>query len=108
MSTTLCGRQISASRSGRSPTSGGSTNLRQACLGTKRPKDRGGDKKRMLTYRITLEDVHRVRRPGIDYVYTGPITVGQLYQGLSDGLIRYSPRYQRGFRQSPDADEDWD
>ncbi len=59
----------------------------------------------MFTKKIQLNDVHRIKRPGVGYVYTGKITIGGLYLGLMDGDVRYSPKYQRGFRPSLQVDE---
>jgi len=52
----------------------------------------------MLVRETTLNDVHRIKRPGIGYVYRGKITIGGLYLGLKYGDIRYAPKYQRGYR----------
>jgi hypothetical protein len=60
------------------------------------------EKKRIMSLRnhVELEDVYRVKRPGIGYVYRGRTTVGDLFDGLEDGFIKYSPKYQRGYRPS--------
>lgn len=53
-----------------------------------------------------LDDVLRVWRPGIGHVYRGKITIGDLHDGLADGLIKYSPKYQRGWRPNLNREAD--
>ena len=63
----------------------------------------------MLRQAIRVDDVHRIRRPGLGYVYTGRVTIGALYQGLTDGLIKYAPKTQRGFKATKNVDpEEYD
>ncbi len=57
---------------------------------------------------VQIEDVHRVKRPGIGYVYVGRISIGDLAEALADGDLRYAPKYQRGMNQSDDNDFDND
>jgi hypothetical protein len=59
----------------------------------------------MFSNKTTLSDVHRIKRPGIGYVYIGKITIGQLYLALLDGDISYAPKYQRGFKPALDVDD---
>jgi DNA-sulfur modification-associated len=59
-----------------------------------------------LRNHVELEDIFRVKRPGIGYVYRGKITIGDLFDGLEDGLIKYSPKYQRGYRPSLNLEAD--
>lgn len=47
---------------------------------------------------VQIEDVHRVKRPGIGYVYVGRISIGELAEALVDGDLRYAPKYQRGMK----------
>lgn len=49
---------------------------------------------------VQIEDVHRVKRPGIGYVYVGRISIGDLADALAEGDLRYAPKYQRGMKQS--------
>lgn len=51
---------------------------------------------------VVIEDIHRVKRPGIGDVYTGRITVGDLADALTSGDVKYAPKYQRGFKPSED------
>ena len=55
---------------------------------------------------ITLEDVHRIKRPGLGYVYIGKIEIGVLADALQKGDIRYAPKYQRGPKPSDENDFD--
>lgn len=57
---------------------------------------------------VQIEDVHRVKRPGIGYVYVGRISIGDLAEALADGDLRYAPKYQRGMKQSDDNSFDSD
>ncbi|MEA2682180.1 MAG: hypothetical protein QOK05_508 [Chloroflexota bacterium] len=54
---------------------------------------------------ITLEDVHRIKRPGLGYIYRGKITVGDLFGALNEGDVRYAPRYQRGYKPGAEVSE---
>lgn len=51
---------------------------------------------------VAIEDVHRIKRPGIGHVYVGRISIGDLAEALADGDLRYAPKYQRGMKQSDD------
>ena len=46
---------------------------------------------------VKVSDVTRVFRPGIGPVYRAVVQIGDLYHLLSNAVIRYAPRYQRGF-----------
>jgi DNA-sulfur modification-associated len=63
-----------------------------------------------LISRTEVTNVTAIQRPGVGYIYRAVITIGLLYQALRDSVIRYAPRYQRGFRRSqediPEADYD--
>lgn len=59
----------------------------------------------MLSSSTKIEEVHRIKRPGLGRVYNGKVTIGNLYRGLVDGLIQYAPKYQRGFRPALGVDE---
>ncbi len=56
----------------------------------------------MFTKNVVIGDVHRVKRPGIGAVFVGKITIGDLAQALTDGDIKYAPKYQRGLKPSED------
>jgi DNA-sulfur modification-associated len=60
----------------------------------------------VLRQAIRVDDVHRIKRPGLGYLYTGRVTIGSLYLGLTQGLIRYAPKYQRGFRNTKNVEEE--
>jgi len=63
----------------------------------------------MLRQAIRVDDVHRIKRPGLGYVYTGRVTIGALYLGLNEGLIKYAPKYQRGFKATKNVEpEEYD
>lgn len=61
-----------------------------------------------LTSRTEVTNVTAIQRPGVGYIYRAVITIGLLYEALRDSVIRYAPKYQRGFRRSaediPEAD----
>jgi DNA-sulfur modification-associated len=54
-----------------------------------------------------LEGVTRIVRPGVGPVYRGVISLADLAQFLRRATIRYSPLYQRGFKQNLVDVEDW-
>jgi hypothetical protein len=64
------------------------------------------EKTMALRNHAELDEVYRIKRPGIGYVYRGRITIGELYDGLEDGLIKYSPKYQRGYKPSLNLEAD--
>src|SRR5262249_7849543 len=49
-----------------------------------------------LSKNIVVRNVHRVKRPGLGYVYKGTISIAALHKALRDGDIAYSLKYQRG------------
>src|SRR5262249_30578260 len=49
-----------------------------------------------LSKNLVLQNVHRVKRPGLGYVYKGTISVAALHKALRDGDVAYSLKYQRG------------
>lgn len=55
-----------------------------------------------FTKNVVIEDVHRVKRPGIGPVYVGRITIGDLADALTGGDVKYAPKYQRGLKVSDD------
>src|SRR4051794_37451404 len=61
-----------------------------------------------LTSRTEVTNVTAIQRPGVGPIYRAVITIGLLYAALRDSVIRYAPKYQRGFRRSaediPEAD----
>jgi len=59
----------------------------------------------MFSRKLTLSDVHRIKRPDIGYVYIGKISIGNLYLALLDGDIAYAPKYQRGFSPALEVDD---
>jgi hypothetical protein len=63
-----------------------------------------------LKHHNTLERADRIKRPGIGHVAKAAVTSGDVYDGLKDGVIRYAPKYQRGWRggKAPDDEADWD
>jgi hypothetical protein len=56
-----------------------------------------------ISANIKLEDVDRIERRGIGYVYRASLSILDLYDSLKRGLVRYAPRYQRGFSGSTDV-----
>lgn len=58
-----------------------------------------------ITAGITLHEVDRLERRGIGVVYRGIIDLMSLFLLLNRGIIRYSPRYQRGFSSRDDLPE---
>ncbi|KOX20257.1 hypothetical protein ADK67_30935 [Saccharothrix sp. NRRL B-16348] len=59
----------------------------------------------IVSVSVALHDVDRIERRGIGVVFRGIITIGALYEYLRRGIVRYSPRYQRGFRTTEDLPE---
>lgn len=61
-----------------------------------------------LVSRTEVTGVTAIQRPGVGNIYRAIITIGMLYEALRDSVIRYAPKYQRGFRRSaediPEAD----
>jgi hypothetical protein len=56
-----------------------------------------------------LNEVDRIERRGIGVVFRGIVTMEDLYEYLKRGIIRYAPRYQRGFDTSEDVpDSEYD
>lgn len=55
-----------------------------------------------FTKNVVIEDIHRVKRPGIGDVFVGRITVGDLADALAAGDVKYAPKYQRGMKLSED------
>jgi len=53
-----------------------------------------------------LTDVTHIDRRGIGPVYRATISLDQLYGAMRRAVIRYSPRYQRGFRKWGEMSED--
>ncbi|WP_187774287.1 DNA sulfur modification protein DndB [Lolliginicoccus suaedae] len=45
-----------------------------------------------------MSGVTRIKRPGIGYVYRAIIPIHDLYEQLRRSVVRYAPRYQRGFK----------
>jgi len=63
-----------------------------------------------LSSRTEVSNVTAIRRPGVGAIYRAVITIDQLYEALRDSVIRYAPKYQRGFRRSQEdiAEADYD
>ena len=59
-----------------------------------------------FTRNVIIENVDRIYRPGIGYVYKGRISIGDLAEALKRGDIKYAPKYQRGQKRSADTDFD--
>lgn len=55
-----------------------------------------------FTKNVVIDDIHRVKRPGIGEVYVGRITIGDLAEALAAGDVKYAPKYQRGLKPSED------
>lgn len=55
-----------------------------------------------FTKNVVIGDVHRIKRPGVGYVYVGRISIGDLADALADGDVKYAPKYQRGLKASDD------
>jgi hypothetical protein len=51
---------------------------------------------------IEIQDVDRISRPGVGYIYKGKISSGDLAEILIEGDLRYAPKYQRGYKQEFD------
>ena len=47
---------------------------------------------------VTVTDVTRIPWPGVDYVYRAVVPIDDLYELLRKSVVRYAPRYQRGFK----------
>jgi hypothetical protein len=61
-----------------------------------------------LTSRTEVTGVTAIIRPGVGAIYRAIITIGMLYEVLRDSVVRYAPKYQRGFNRGaedvPEAD----
>src|SRR5205809_1120803 len=49
---------------------------------------------------ITLDDVMRVRRRGMPFVYRATLAIQEVYKAVQRGKIKYSPVYQRGYKRA--------
>src|SRR5919201_1321457 len=59
-----------------------------------------------LTSANQLSDVTMIERRGIGPVYRATLSLEDLYSAMRRAVIRYSPRYQRGFKNWAEASED--
>lgn len=59
-----------------------------------------------LTASTQLSDVTVIQRRGIGPVYRATLSLQDLYTAIRKAVIRYSPRYQRGFKNWSEATED--
>ena len=59
-----------------------------------------------LTSATQLSEVTMIERRGIGPVYRATLSLEDLYHAMRRGLIRYSPRYQRGFKSWAEMSED--
>lgn len=62
-----------------------------------------------LSALVQLEGVRRIHRRGIGWIYRAEISLEDLYEAIRRSVVRYAPRYQRGFKkwdQATDADLD--
>src|SRR4051794_38373237 len=58
-----------------------------------------------LTSATQLSGVTMIERRGIGPVYRATLSLEDLYYAMRRSLIRYSPRYQRGFKNWAEMDE---
>jgi hypothetical protein len=49
---------------------------------------------------IRIENIQRISRPKIGYVYRGQIYIGDLAHQLNEATILYAPKYQRGLKDT--------
>ncbi len=54
---------------------------------------------------ITIKPVYRIIRRGVGDVYYGSYPILRLHEAMKNGLVRYAPKYQRGFKRKHE-DED--
>ena len=59
-----------------------------------------------LTSSTQLEDVTVIERREVGPVYRATLSLQDLYDAIRKATVRYSPRYQRGFKNWADARED--
>src|SRR5438094_3551001 len=53
-----------------------------------------------LSTPILLEDVTRIPRRGMPWVYRAALSIEDIYKAVKRGKIKYSPVYQRGYKRS--------
>jgi hypothetical protein len=54
---------------------------------------------------VQLSGVRRIHRRGIGWIYRAEISLQDLYEAIRRSVVRYAPRYQRGFKKWDAATE---